>query len=85
MVEEWVAERDAVLIALDLTKAREMQPTFMSDEDLLWALHMARYECIRISDTLREESKTWLMERGKSRIWGIPWEDTLPTECDIPF
>lgn len=75
-------QRNAALRSLDIAWARRAGWVgYATDEQVLGALHMARYECDEIEDRLRFQSRDWLKERGLGRITGIPFEegDKLPT------
>lgn len=75
-------QRNAALRSLDISWARRVGLVAIgSDDQVLVAMHMARYECDEIEDRLRFQSRDWLKARGWGRLHGLPFEegDKLPT------
>lgn len=75
-------QRNAALRSLDIAWARRAGWVgIATDEQVLGAMHMARYECDEIEDRLRFQSRDWLKARGLGRLHGLPFEDgdKLPT------
>lgn len=65
-----IAERDRMLIELDLLAAAKIMPD-TSDDVRIVAMHKARYECTSIDDPSRHKSGEWLRERGYGRMYGM--------------
>lgn len=66
----WRAARNAALLALDMTYAREQMPDASGDDVRLMAMHKARYECKDLPDAARHESAKWLRDRALGRFNG---------------
>jgi hypothetical protein len=73
-LKAFLAERNAALIALDESYVAKTVPLAPPEMRLL-ILHKSRYECTAMPDNLREESRTWLAERGFGRMTG---DELLP-------
>lgn len=71
-IKAYVRRRDEALRILDITWARSMLPSVVSDEALLMALHKTRYNAPAIEEKLRLESGEWLRSRGFSDVGGMP-------------
>ena len=69
-VQEFRAERNTALLALDMAWARRMLPKASNDIVLLMALHKGRYECVDLPDEPRRESGAWLLKEGLTRMDG---------------
>lgn len=73
-LEQFIDERTAALVALDINYARKRAP-HLDTHTLLVGMHKARYECAAIDPLLRHESGEWLKERGYQRLYGLPWPE----------
>jgi hypothetical protein len=74
LLAEGVRRRDAALIALDMTWARNVSPfhVYFDDLALLAGMHKVRYNIVTIPEALRHESAAWLRANGFSDIKGLP-------------
>ena len=72
---DYVKERDAALIALDMDWAKANMPKASHPDVYLVALHKARYECTHIARDLRIASYKYLKLRHYKRLTG---DDLLP-------
>jgi hypothetical protein len=84
--DDWLARRNAALLALDMDYARSAlsvlvrQDTPLDDAVVLTVLHKARVEATSLPDAARRESARWLRERGFQRMTGEAADpDHLPT------
>lgn len=71
-VEQFIRQRDAALIALDIGWARKFMPGASSDDVRLMAMHKARYELPHLPAEVRHASSDWLRARGHGRMNGAP-------------
>lgn len=78
-LEDYLAERNAALAAMDMQWARR-STSGVSDEVLLVAMHKARVEVATMKPELRHESMAWLKDLGCSRMGGLPW----PADGGLP-
>lgn len=80
-LENFISERDAALVSLDIDYGRKLFPKASSIFVILASLHKARYEVVTIDPELRHFSAKWLREHKMTRVTGeklLPG-DLLPT------
>lgn len=78
-INEWIKERNAALLALDLEWIRQslaghltIPAASIDTHTLLMSAHKARYECLSLPDAARHESRAWLAEHGCQRMGNRP-------------
>jgi predicted NAD/FAD-binding protein len=79
-IEQWRADRNKALMALDIEWARKMMPDARNDHVRLAAMHKGRYECTDLDNAARHTSGEWLRQHGYGRMTGEPLlqEGVLP-------
>jgi hypothetical protein len=79
-MELTAAERDRILLDLDIKAARRFMPVNMSDEGILVGMHKSRINLPKLPRDKRQESLDWLRQHGFKNYGGGPLPDQLEDE-----